>query len=263
MIIGILGLFGGSYYIATTIESSISASIQSTNTNNNAVNQVVHLPGAGDAQIHTGFAGGASQACWYYFANYETSHPYTVLWDVSKEGTLYPKIRVIADKGTWKAERCIKIDKKAKLIGLETIEHRLEAQFVEGGEFFHIANTEATYHSALHFNDQGRIIHRRIMVSPEKEENGYINKMVSKRFSKQDDKQYDAAYELYVEKRSGLHENLKDSGCGAISIQPDFINIKTQELEKPSIIYICHKDGQKSHVRIMQRVDSENDKAML
>lgn len=262
--------------VESRIKSAISTNINSTSTNNNSLNQSWHLPGSGDAKIHTVFTGGASQACWYYHANYETSHPYTVLWEISGKNKVYPKIRVIADKGKWEAEKCVRkqADQKSannktedswviKLIGTETIEHRIEAQFKENDEYFHIANASAKYPSALQFNDQGIIIHRKVL-EPEENDTKYGNKTnpIPNKYTSYD---YNEALEIYETEREELHRNLYEVGCGAISVQPILSNDNNQEaknddnnkfieLEKPSIIYICHKEGKKSHVRVMQRI---------
>src|SRR5690606_6337236 len=49
-----------------------------------------------------------------------------------------------------------------KLIGEETINHRLEAQFETENNYRHIADTVATYYSTLHFDNEGKITHRRV-----------------------------------------------------------------------------------------------------
>jgi len=122
------------------------------------------IHGSVDATVSRPFKD-AAQACWYYHANYENSHPYTVLWKKSKVEDGYPKIRVIAEKAYWQAEKCTKEKSEVKLIGIEYTKHSIEAQFKENKGFELIATSDAYYRSALSFDKAGRITERRVLES--------------------------------------------------------------------------------------------------
>lgn len=246
-----------------------------------------------DAKVSGEFKS-AIQACWYYQAHYKSLHPYTVLWEQSGN-TDYPKIRVVAERGIWNAHRCIKDKEVVKLIGDEYITHKIEAQFAENDEYEHIATSKAKYYSALLFDEKGRISQRRIKeaaykcippegftvkdckdkaeVTQNKENNNnslkYENIIIITELKNEKEKQekfgsekYSEAIELYLRKRETLHKNLVEQGCGAVPIEPEFTN-KGGNLEKPSIVFLCHKNDDKSHVRVMVRKESEFDQDVI
>lgn len=286
----------------------------------------INLGSLGEATINEKF-GDDIKACWYYQATYKNLHPYTVLWEETEykrkrngeiiydpyntDNKIFDlRIRVIADNGIWVANTCIKEKDNSdgkmvvKLVGEESIEHRIEAQFQKNGPYEHIANAVAIYNSTLHFDDKGNITHRRVKksdtykcrfpeslfeeifrssipylceleyyrneIEPEYKNDGSINykneltisgpivdsaseiKKLKQKSGKL--RENVKAIEFYLKKRMELHDDLVKNGCGTLTIQPDYIaNEKTGQLEKPSIIYVCHKKGKKSHVRVMVR----------
>lgn len=142
----------------------------------------VQIHGDVDATVSMPFKN-AAQACWYYHANYENSHAYTVLWDKSELVKVDPeilvKIRVIAEPAYWQAERCTKEDGQVKLIGIEYTKHSIEARLEEKKEkaqgkkdkgFVKIASSEAYYRSALFFDKDGRITERKVLENQEKKD---------------------------------------------------------------------------------------------
>lgn len=243
--------------------------------------------GPGNAMISGEFKS-EIQACWYYQATYETLHPYTVLWEMPREEDSYPKIRVIAEHGIWDAHTCIRERKNlnegesnengvvVKLIGDEYVTHKIEAQFNENDEYEHIATSKSKYNSALLFDGKGRIIHRRIKKGvykctlPDKssveidckassaDENNslkYTNEVTIEWIKEEPAADYAEAINYYLKRRNELHENLTKKGCGAVPIEPEFTitNEDEEYLENPSVIFLCHKNNDKSHVRIMVR----------
>lgn len=254
------------------------------------------------------------QACWFYYANYINSHPYTILWEESMnaEGTEGgDKIRVIADPAYWYAHSCVKENNKVKLIGLEYTRHSIEAKLKKNEKdgFVHIASSDAFYRSELIFDEQGRIVERKVLKADDydckifsssreilsllasnsvkdsrrkcdkeesikdveseeerrkkienlKKQDNPFNKLEirpTKKFSKE---HIDIIY-FYVDKRNQVHKNLTEKGCGVISVEPkpeENPKEKTKEkavsLIKPSIAFLCYKEGGGSHVRLMQR----------
>lgn len=126
-------------------------------------NLSIHF-GDGDATVSQPFKD-ATQACWYYHANYEHSHPYTLLWERSEETKNFPKIRVIAQPAYWSAQDC-RIEKgDISLIGIEYTKHTIEAQFNDYSNFIPIATSEAYYKSKLNFDKEGRITDRKVLIS--------------------------------------------------------------------------------------------------
>lgn len=194
-----------------------------------------------------------------------------------------------------------------KLIGEETINHRLEATFYtqeekdkwnqNRSEYSHIADTVATYYSTLHFDNEGKIAHRRVKNtsdykckfpdsfdekalslsneictqikkpsdnpdnSDSKEYKNEVEILKVKTSSKESE-DYNMALKFYLERRKDLHDNLTYDGCGAISVEPDFVagDLPTGELETPSLVFLCHKNNNRSHVRIMVRENQQQKK---
>ena len=180
-----------------------------------------------------------------------------------------------------------------KLIGAETINHRIEAQLNETSDFKHIADAKANYSSELIFDDSGRIIERKIKGGDYKcamhisfKENGiylpddcsdvltndkskqdgnsrkignsYSNSIVIRPIKIQEHKKEDnyvKALKLYIDKRKQMHDKLAVQGCGVVTIEPERVeNKKAKESMKPSIVFLCYKDSpEKSHVRVMVR----------
>ena len=56
----------------------------------------------------------------------------------------------------------------------------------------------------------------------------------------------------YIKKRNSLHTKLKEHGCGVITIEPVLENT-FHSSTKPAIAFLCFKDHDKSHVRLMIR----------
>ncbi|MDR4651610.1 MAG: hypothetical protein MRJ52_04330 [Nitrosomonas sp.] len=54
-----------------------------------------------------------------------------------------------------------------------------------------------------------------------------------------------------------LHDNLGDDGCFAISVEPI---PSDDDIEQPSIIFICHKNNKNSHIRAIVRESYEEKK---
>lgn len=284
--LGVLGLGVGGYGLY--VINQVSNNVEATNIALSRAHAVANANtsiflGPGNARISEEFAS-EIQACWYYQATYENLHPYTVLWEQSEKGKYYPKIRVIADGATWEAHRCIKEKDSngkeiVKLVGKEKLTHQIEVQFDEDTEYEHVATSNAEYFSALFFGEKGRILERKIIKADQKcipPENFSvkINGCISRDFEddespsknivritkliKNEDK-YIKALELYLDKRKGLYNNLTEQGCGAVPIEPEFASTKEGDIEKPSIIFLCHRNGKKSHVRVMIRKDSKSD----
>lgn len=167
-----------------------------------------------------------------------------------------------------------------KLIGEDSIIHRVEAAFKKDDfkKYIHIATIKAEYTSSLHFDNKGQITHRRVKLvsdyqcindtdkidpknceEKEAKDNGK-NKNIARIIDipvpgvnyKKETKE---AIEFYIDQRKKLHQDLGESGCGAIPVEPKFVadNTHTGELENPSVIFLCHNDGKKSHVRVMAR----------
>ncbi len=124
----------------------------------------IRIHGSVDATVSRPFKD-AAQACWYYHANYQNSHAYTILWKKSKVKDGYPKIRIIAEPAYWQAERCTEESGEVKLTGIEYTEHSIEAQFGKDKDFVQIATSKAYYRSALFFDEYGRITERRVLKS--------------------------------------------------------------------------------------------------
>lgn len=228
----------------------------------------------------------AIQACWYYHAHYENLYPYTVMWDEKYIGRDYPRIRVIASKAYWIGQECIQELVKennnymnvTKLIGAETVTHRVEAQFDETSDFRHIATATGEYSSELIFDKYGRITGRKILGggyhceapkftneygiklsncqsaseysnSIKLEPNPYIEK---KDYRKTD---YIDSLNLYIDRRFVLHSKLQSDGCGVITLEPGVLEDSQDYIIRPSVVFLCYKDGSsgKSHVRVMVR----------
>ena len=318
------------------------------------VNQTINFDSSKEAIINEKFES-AIQACWYHQATYKTLHPYTVLWEkaLCQKPSLFGsklkisecnsnddeipelRIRVIADKGILHANTCIKEKDESddkmivKLIGEEFITHRVEAQFEDKEPYIHIATTDAKYNSTFHFNDKGKIVHRKVkktdsykcifpddarddfpqisesssipssceLVYKKTEEPVYkdgsisytneitisgpifdivkeikkykTDKVKDHKLDEKDKEKYILnlqglsnfmkALEFYIKKRNELHDDLLKTGCGAISLHPDYLAEKgSVELARPSIIYVCHKEGKHSHVRVMMRESLED-----
>lgn len=64
------------------------------------------------------------------------------------------------------------------------------------------------------------------------------------------------AINLYIKEREGLHKELVEQGCGAISIEPKSEKKETGKLIETSIAFLCFKESG-SHVRLMQRTSEE------
>lgn len=156
----------------------------------------VHINGSVEATVSRPFKD-ATQACWYYHANYTHSHSYTVLWNRDKNFNVNPKmtvkIRVIAEPAHWQAENCIEENGQVKLVGIEFTEHSIEAQFTEetgseqgkeqgkkavsekNNDFVEIAKSRAYYKSALFFDKNGRITERKVLSNKGKGDFQYIS----------------------------------------------------------------------------------------
>lgn len=194
-----------------------------------------------------------------------------------------------------------------KLIGEETIVHRIEAKLPhpQYEDFKLIATTEATYNSAIHFDNDGSITHRRVKKADDykciipaeltneikkeiteeiinerycrfqekkQESNEYEykneleiindNEFNSPIVLKKAEKDYIKAFIFYLGERRKLHDDLTNEGCGAISVEPDFVtgDLPTGELETPSLVFLCHKNNIRSHVRIMVRENQQQKK---
>ncbi len=116
----------------------------------------------------------ATQACWYYHANYENSHPYTVLWNKPDKEDSFPKIRVIAEPAHWQAEKCTKEKGEVRLVGIEYTKHSIEAQFEKNKNFVQVATSEAYYRSALFFDKKnGRITERKLLSNKDRKESNF------------------------------------------------------------------------------------------
>lgn len=125
----------------------------------------IHIHGEVDAMVSRPFKD-ATQACWYYHANYENSHPYTVLWNKPDKEDSFPKIRVIAESAYWQAEKCTKENGQVKLAGIEYTKHTIEAQFEKNQGFVQIATSDAYYRSAIFFDkNNGRITERKVLAN--------------------------------------------------------------------------------------------------
>lgn len=133
-------------------------------TGKSSITNDIHINGAVDATVSMPFKD-ATQACWYYHADYANSHPYTVLWKKSEAKGGYPIIRVIAEPAYWRAEKCTRKNGKVKLRGIEYTKHSIEAQFSDETGFVQIATSEAYYRSALFFDKNGRITERKVLES--------------------------------------------------------------------------------------------------
>lgn len=339
-ILALFSVFYGVSEIKTVISTSStaasSAGVDSKIDNNNPIkvnNYLGHL-GLSEVRI-TGEFGSAIQACWFYQSTYRNLHPYTVLWEISGENE-YPKIRVIAKDIIWDAHTCITQkgnpngDKKeiTKLIGDDSLTHRIEAKMRESEEYQHIADAKAYYRSVLHFDDKGRIVHRKIkraevynysfpdslhnyLLQDSLPEKNYRNKILKCEAKDTEEEKlecrivsaqsespknlgvdynnviitdpptagespfnkfgedYVEAIVLYVEKRTNLHNNLAKDGCVAISVEPT-----SQEsilsnngdknviylVKQPSIIFMCHKRNEDSHIRAIVRESYEEKK---
>lgn len=135
---------------------------KTTNTSANTVQ--IHF-GERDALISRQFSD-ASQACWYYYGEYEHLHPY-ILWSAgmgNSNESNFPKIRVIAE-ANWDARNCAYDEPQfqVKLLGVEYTKHRIEVQLSKNSDFIHIANSYAYYGSELIFDNVGRIRERKIL----------------------------------------------------------------------------------------------------
>lgn len=164
-------------------------------------------------------------------------------------------------------------------------------------DYSHIADTVTTYYSTLHFDNEGKIAHRRVKKasdykcifpdwfdeeqlrlsneictqikksshnpdnSDSKEYKNEVEILEEKTSSEKPKKSVDyyKALKFYLERRKKLHHNLTDDGCGAISVEPDFVT-PTGELETPSLVFLCHKNNIRSHVRIMVRENQQQKK---
>ncbi len=234
----------------------------------------VQIHGSVDATVSRPFKD-AAQACWYYHANYENSHPYTILWKKPEGKDNYPKIRVIAESAYWQAEKCTKEKGEVKLIGIEYTKHSIEAQFeeIKGSEneenFVQIATSKAYYRSALSFDKNGRITERKLLESDfeyeyesvyhhlcylmeregrcdkvpgqvkryedlKKKKNNFNILEVVSNFDPDKNsierEKYHQAMILYIKEREKLHTELVETGCGAISIEPEL----TEDSGNPS-----------------------------
>lgn len=243
--------------------------------------------GERDAIISRKFSD-ASQACWHYYGDYKHLHPY-ILWGEDDEGrskSKLPRIRVIA-KANWSAQNCVhdQSQLQVKLLGIEFTEHRIEAQLSEDSDFVHIADSKAYYGSELIFDSDGRIKERKILSNgnvncrifdsnkksgvvgdcrfkenkEEKSKESRKRKNVSsneldieRKEGKLSDDDFMKIIGIYINKRNGLHTKLKEHGCGVITIEPVLENI-FHSSTKPAIAFLCFKDHDKSHVRLMIR----------
>lgn len=210
------------------------------------------------------------EACGFYNTKYKNSYPYIAINNLqnSKDDDIF--VRAIAYEALWNGDKCTTNEEgKVQLIGTERTFHEIEIKS-ENSDFIHIANGYSIYRSKLVFDDEGRIIDRKIIDDEFKKDTtkekisledlkpvrngqgGFYNSLkIYPVEGHENNSKYTEGINKYKKERKKLHKKLANDGCAIITTKP----INNEELGKnegsnPTITFLCFNN----HVRVMEQV---------